>query len=644
MRQFAEQEITLPPTGPFKNLPYRCDRQPYAALFFDAVDNGGWQVINATGPSQSGKTLTCTIIPLLYHLFERQETVIFGLPDKDMAHDKWIRDILPVIMRTRYAKLLPQHGEGSRGGKVVDSIEFLNGATLKFMSAGGDDKERAHFTARVLIITELNAFGKTGETSEESNKYEQLKARVRAFDDRAIIYQECTETTETGLVHVHYAMGTASRIASPCPHCGHFISPDRPQLVGWQDAIDELDAIAGGVFVCPREECGQEINESQRAAMLAKAQLIHRGQEIKPDGTIVGKRPRTTTLGFRWSGFDNLFAKAGSLALEEWKAARDPNRETAERKLCQFLWGLPYQSDSEEAVLLKANEITARLGKWPRGTVPQNTIALTVAIDLHKRFGQWIAIAWLNGFGGHIVDYGDFPIAGDRLGPDQAIELALKSEQRGFLSTGWTVEGGGPPRVADLTLIDIGYQQEAVFRFLASLPAHLHQHYRAAKCYGAGQFKAERYTRPKNTSNTVLAIGEMFHLAAYYDFGQVVFEMSADYWKSFFHNRLATSLVDPAGTPGAVSLFAASPRVHDVIADHFTAERKFIDYVEGEGFIELWERIRKKNHLLDCASMATAAAHWCGIRFHELISQNSAQPASESLTLPDGRPFFVLER
>ena len=643
MREFAEQEIVLPPTGPYRNLKFRCDRQPYAGLFFDEIDRGGWGVINATGPSQSGKTLTCTIIPLLYHLFERQETVIFGLPDKDMANDKWTKDILPVLMRTRYRELLPERGEGSRGGKVVDSIEFRNGATLKFMSAGGDDKERSHFTARVLVITELNAFGKSGESSEESTKYEQLRARVLAFDDQAIIYQECTETIETGLVHVHYQLGTASRIVSPCPHCGHFVAPDREQLIGWQDAIDEYTARERAVFICPREECGHIITDDERRQMLSQARLVHRDQEILPDGTIVGDAPRTSTLGFRWGGFDNLLRKTGSLAVEEWKGARDPNKEAAERKLCQFQWGRPYKSDSEEAVLLRANEITARLGKWSRGVVPRETIALTTGIDLHKRFGQWMTIAWLHQFGGHIVDYGDFPIAGDRFGPDQAIESALRTEQKGFLSTGWVVEDTGRQRCADLHLIDIGYFQDAVFRFLHSLPDELRPHYRAAKCYGAGKFRAERYTKPKSKSNTVLAIGEMFHLADYASDGVVVFEMSADYWKSFFHNRLATALVNNAGTPGAISLFSASPRVHDELADHLTAERKFYEFVEGDGYIERWERVRRKNHLLDCASMATAGANWCGLRFTPPAPPPREEPV-ELLTLPDGRPFCVLDR
>jgi hypothetical protein len=55
---------------------------------------------------------------MLYHLFEIGETVICGLPDMDMAADKWREDILPAVESSRYRELLPRHGGGSRGGRV----------------------------------------------------------------------------------------------------------------------------------------------------------------------------------------------------------------------------------------------------------------------------------------------------------------------------------------------------------------------------------------------------------------------------------------------------------------------------------------------------------------------------------------------
>ena len=87
MRQFVEQEIIIP-DGPFIGRRFDCLRQPYVGLWFDACDSNRWRIRGATGPTQSGKTLCCFIIPIMYHLFETQDTVICGLPDLDMRADK----------------------------------------------------------------------------------------------------------------------------------------------------------------------------------------------------------------------------------------------------------------------------------------------------------------------------------------------------------------------------------------------------------------------------------------------------------------------------------------------------------------------------------------------------------------------------
>ena len=75
MREFAEQEIVIP-DGPYTGRRFRCSRQPYTRLWFYAVDSGRWTRCVATGPTQSGKTLSAFVIPTLYHLFEIGETQI----------------------------------------------------------------------------------------------------------------------------------------------------------------------------------------------------------------------------------------------------------------------------------------------------------------------------------------------------------------------------------------------------------------------------------------------------------------------------------------------------------------------------------------------------------------------------------------
>jgi hypothetical protein len=116
---------------------------------------GNWTRCVVTGPPHSAKTLAGFVIPLLYHLPEIGKTVICGLPDIDIAIDKWLEDILPAIEQPRFRDLMPRQGGGRRGGGV-ESLQFLNGATLKFMSGGGGDNSRTGFPSRAVVITETD--------------------------------------------------------------------------------------------------------------------------------------------------------------------------------------------------------------------------------------------------------------------------------------------------------------------------------------------------------------------------------------------------------------------------------------------------------------------------------------------------------
>jgi phage terminase large subunit GpA-like protein len=416
MRDFAECEVIIP-DGPFAGRKFKCDRQPYTGLWFDEVDSGRWSRCVATGPTQSGKSLSCFVIPLLYHLFEVGETVICGLPDMDMAGDKWREVILPVIERSRYRNLLPRHGGGSRGGRV-ESLQFRNGSTLKFMSGGGSDKSRAGFTSRVVVVTETDGMDQPGTRSRESDKITQLEARTRAYGSRKRIYLECTVSTEEGRTWLEYQQGTRSRIVMPCPHCSAFVSPEREHLLGWQSASTQAESRQVAYFSCPG--CGEPWSEAERAEANSQSRLLH-GEQSVVEHNVRGELPATDTLGFRWSAVNNLLLTAGDLAADEWRASRSTDEENAEREMRQFVWCLPAQALKWQQISLEAQEIVSRTTDLARGILPADTLFLTAAMDLGKYLTHWVVVAWREGAVGHIVDYGRLEVASPEIGVEQAL-------------------------------------------------------------------------------------------------------------------------------------------------------------------------------------------------------------------------------
>jgi phage terminase large subunit GpA-like protein len=594
------------------------------------MDSGRWQRFAVTAPSQQGKTLLGSLIPLCYHLFEVGERVVFGVPDMDMAADKWRDDILPMVERTRFRDFLPRHGGGSRGGRVK-AIKFTNGAVLRFMSAGGRDKSRAGYPARVLVATEVDGFDEAGSTSRESDKIKQLEARLRAHTaSRRRTYLECTVSVKQGRIWQEYSNGSAARIMLRCPHCQAWVSPEREHLLGWQDAADELTAREGAHFSCP--DCGHGWTEAERRAANQAGRLVHRGQEIDPDGQIHGPLPRTQTLGFRWSAVNNLFCTPGDVGMDEWRGRRAANEDNAEKELRQFVWCIPWEPPSLEAIPLNFDALTRRIVSLPRGRLPPTVQWVTVGVDLGKRLGHYVAIAWCSDGSARIVDYARFDIASDDLGPERATLTALR-ELRDVLAAGWSA-AAGPARQPDQVWIDCNWHasRQAVYAFCRESNSPGAERYFPLQGFGQTVYGRKNYSRPKKTSAQVRLIGEEFHVSRLPAERVNLVECNVDHWKTWVHQRLAT----PQDSPGALSLFAATPAEHTTFVKHLLAEKQVSEFVAEKGTIYRWDREHANNHYLDATTYAAAAGWRCGFR----LVTTAAAPA----VLPAGTNWFAQQK
>lgn len=603
MCEWAESTIVIP-DGPYKGQAFDCRVQPFSGLFFDEVDSGRWERIATTGPTQTGKSLICYVIPVAWHLFAVRETVVAGLPTLDIAQDKWGEDLLPVIEASpELAAMLPKHGEGSRGGRVKARVRFRNGATLRFMTGGGKDKSRAGFTARVLAVTEVDGLDEAGTTSREADKLKQMQGRLRAFLKFGIReYLECTVTTSEGKIWQEYTGGSESRIARPCPHCGDYVTPEREHLVGWRDAENELEAREGASWSCP--SCAALWTEAERYAANLQSVLVHRGQEITPEGQVVGPLPRTRTLGFRWTAVDNHFATAADVAADEWSARREPDRENAEKELCQFVHCIPFDPPEVDLTVLDPEAVVKRISAYKKGLVPEDSVGIGVGVDTGKRRLHWEAKAVLADGRKFVIEYGEQSVPSDELGIKRGLIEALR-KLRGYLDAGWR-SPGGKLFVPDQVWVDSGYHEhtDPVYRFCREANQGLRpgaERWRPSKGYGEGRREMRRYTAPKRLSREIRYLGNEYHLARSQRARQLVAHVNADHWKSQLHDGLAQS----PDEPGAIVLYEVADRAqHEQYVGQLTAEKPD----DQDGRI-VWVRIRRQNHFLDASYAATAACH-----------------------------------
>jgi len=609
MREFAESEVIIP-DGPFMGRRFKVDRQPYTGLWFDAIDSGRWQRFVATGPTQSGKTLTCNLIPLLYHLFEIGETVIFGLPDMDMANDKWNDDLLPIIERTKYRDLMPIKGGGSRGGKTR-SVRFRNGATLKFMSGGGGDKSRAGFSARVLLVTETDGMDESALRSREADKITQMEARTLAYGDQARVYLECTVSTEFGRTWQEYEDSSNSKIILQCPHCKFWSTPERDHFVGWDSGESEVAAGKLACFCCPK--CGEVWSSAERRKANKNSKLIHKGEKFF-NGEIFGDPVSTSTLGFRWSAVNNNFLSTKMLGGKEWKKDKPEDDETAanlEKELRQFFWCLPYAAD--EADELKLTDVTCRsLPTFPRGTVPHDALEFAVAVDIRKRFGHWVALASRPNEQLHVCEFSAFDIPSDDLGELVAIKKALL-DFADRCEAGWTHADHSKPLVPRSVWIDAGYQTDRIYSICKELNKRKLIKWIPSFGRGLDQLKKFSYStpakRPKQQDSKILWRGTAVHISKTENWAGLQHAIiSSDEWKT----KVQSAAKAPMGSPGSLSIHSALSSELISFGKHLTSERGVEEFMAGRGLVTKWVTESRSNHWLDALYMSAANLHYQG--------------------------------
>jgi hypothetical protein len=578
-------------------------------LWFEEVDSGRWMRHVATGPTQSGKTLSCWAIPLCYYLFERGETVIPAVPDlHNFAADKWRNDLLPVIERTRYRDLIPKSGKGSKGGAFT-SVRFGNGSELRFMGGKGGDKSRAGYTSRVLVVTETDGFDVASMTSREADPITQLEGRTMAYGSQKRVFMECTVSTAEGRTWTEYEASSRARIVLCCPLCSAWVIPEREHLRGWQEARTEKEARRKGHFVCPA--CERRWTEDDREAANQAAVLAHRGQEVEEDGTVSGELPDTDTLGFRWTAANNLFQTAGDMGAAEWRAAHAEDEDNAERELRQFWWATPVESLFEDLTSLDGDAVAQRQGELERGVAPDDTACVTVGLDVHKREIYWQTIAW-GVEGGRVLDYGRVETPWRQKGEEDAIRAGL-TEVAEHLEAGYRTPDGSTIGV-NVVMADCSWGQHTalVVKYCKEMNAAApgspapETRWMPVKGYGASQDRREmgNWRQPKRGTRGISHMGDHLYVARDQHLRASVAHADADYWKSWYQKRLA----QPADEPGAITLYrVADVREHGEFKRQVTAEEEVQEFKPGKGYIRRWERIRRQNHYGDCGWMASAA-------------------------------------
>lgn len=642
--EFAEAEIVMPPGGPNAGERFRARKQPFAAMFLREIEKAErgevpWTDFMWTGCTQSGKT-TLALIVLMYFLFELEENVIFGIPTIKLSGKKFTRDIKPIIMASRYAKLMPIRGAGAKGGTNLSAVYFRNGTSLTFMAAGGGREERSGDTTRCLIVTEADSFSEQDEQGGEGRKIDQLIARTHSHGHRRRVFTECTVTTEENYIWDTYKhKSSESVIVSQCPSCAVWIRPEREHFVGWQEAQSQIEAGKCARWMCPA--CGILLSEEQRQEMVSGSRLIHKGQVIGSDGAVSGPIPDTRTLGFRWNAWDNRLAWTTAFIGEtEYNASKAEDSESAGITMDQFHWCKPRKSSESAAIKLDSGLVRKKkLEKLTRGLVPADTQLLVLGSDVGKRLCYWTLMAQRANGSLHVVDYGCEITPDDKLPPERSIPLMLAA-LRDKVEDGWPIQGEPGMFVPDVVGFDSGYEQDVVFACVREFGSR----YRSVRGQGFAQGQKGEdtsYHEPKKTNANLRAVGEGFYVEWLPEKMVEQNYLSADYFKTKLHE----SIIIPHDQPGAFTMFSASEADHHSFSNHLTAEqmKELTEFRDGQWIVRrVWRKVKTANHWLDSTSYSVMLLSLA--KLLNSVEQTSSVVVSDKFHDDDGRPLLVAAR
>jgi len=610
-REFAEKYVRLA-TGPYRGLPFRVHRQPFTGLLFDEMDSRRWPTIFVTGPSQSSKTLSAFVIPALRDWAELRVDNILGVPEGDMASDKWEKDFLPTLEASPDLRhLIPTRGPGSRGGSIRDRITLGNGVDAKIITRGGQDTAKAGYTAPHVRVTEAAGWSTASEASSEANPLRQLIARMRAFrrSERSLIVEGTTTVADElpwrarGDDDDERLISTQSTLQGPCPHCEAFIAPERQHLVGWQQAQTEQEAVDRAAWMCP--ECQNLISDKQRRTLHQDLRLVHYGQLVDAQGNVIGEPPPTSTLWFRWTAFNNCLLDAADVAVDEWKAAQIEDgtleRDNAERELCQFCHALPHRSLLAEDEPLNATPVRKRFTELPRNVLPADTQAWTIGVDIGKWSSHWAAVALRETGELYVPAYGIFSVVRDN--SDEVEERVLHSLLQfrdEVCEAGLPQEGSDGTLLPNLVGVDIGYLPDVIADFVRRSGRLRANRYRGLRGRGASVRQGQGFTPLKKRTEMKPVSGTQWWGELNHERRVLEITFDADFWKLMVHERVKTKV----GRPGSLAFYRAdTPNEHARISNHIANEQLRFTWQPDKGRVGKWVKTGE-NHFLDALAMA----------------------------------------
>ncbi len=287
---------------------------------------------------------------------------------------------------------------------------------------------------------------------------------------------------------------------------------------------------------------------------------------------------------------------------------------------------LPEDVGGEEIMSIDA--ICQKINGLPHNKVPLACDRMTLFIDVQKALLFYVVTAWAENFTGSVIDYGAWPdqhrrefsladanptIQSEfpRAGLEGGLYAALTALTDDLLGREWEREDGAVLKI-ERALIDANWGQstDLVYEFCREskfagivLPSH-------GRYVGASSKPMTEYR--KQPGDRLGFNWMMPSVAKKRAVRHVIFD--SNFWKSFVHARLAV----PTGDKGSLTLYGRIPGIHQLLAEHLTAEYRVKTSGRGRT-VDEWKMKPEHhdNHWLDCLAGCAVCGSMLGCSLPE---------------------------
>lgn len=403
--EWAARHMVIPKAaGAAEPGPYRVERTPYARGVMRALSaSDPCRRVVVVGASQMLKTqVALNWIGSCVHQTPANILVLLpslGLAKRTSARISKAIDAVDVLT-SRVAK--PRSRDSAN---TIDTKEF-DGGTM-YITTAGSAANLSEISARYLYGDEIDRW--ESDVGSEGDPVELALKRLSTFSHSSKAYFTSSPTAEgESRIELLYAASTQRRYSVPCPHCGEM------HTLEW-DNVRWAEDLSRAWMVCLA--CGAEVDESDKAAMLAAGEWP-RG--AAGDGRTEGFQISALYMPPGWTSWlDLVRERVAAEAL--WKAGDDSELKVfANTRLAKS-----YRRQGEK---LDHERIKERAEDYELLLVPRGGLLLTMSVDVQHDRLEYQIVAWGRGEESWLVDfdriYGD---PGQQLVWDRLDEVRSRS-------------------------------------------------------------------------------------------------------------------------------------------------------------------------------------------------------------------------